>query len=73
MKSSNDFNSMETHLFEEWSKLIVEDDVFEGEDDENKWMVDETNVTEVIEALNYNHDDWLLEDDVLAMIPEDQS
>lgn len=64
---------METHLFEEWSKLIVEDDVFEGEDDENKWMVDETNVTEVIEALNYNHDDWLLEDDVLAMIPEDQS
>lgn len=36
-------------------------------------MVDETNVTEVIEALNYNHDDWLLEDEVLAMIPEDES
>ena len=69
----NNFNSMEAHLFSEWSKLIVEDDVFEGEDNEDKWMVDDTNVTEVIEALNYNHDDWLLEEEVLAMIPEDQS
>jgi hypothetical protein len=60
-------------LFSEWSKLLIEDDVFEGEDDEDKWMVDDTNVTEVIEALNYNHDDWLLEDEVLEMIPEDQS
>jgi len=70
VKSQNEFNSMETHLFSEWSKLIVEDDVFEGEEDEDSWMVDETNVTELIEALNYSHDDWLSEDEVLALILE---
>lgn len=70
VKSQGEFNSMETHLFSEWSKRIIEDDLFEGEEDEDKWMVDEMNAGELIEALNYNHDDWLTEDELLALLNE---
>ena len=47
------YNSVEAHLFAEWSKRIIEDDMFDGEEDESEWMIDDTKVLEVIEALNY--------------------
>jgi len=50
----------------------MEDDVFEGEEDENLWMVDDTNAMEIIEALNYHHNDYLLEDELMGFIEADK-
>ena len=46
--------------------------MFEGEEDENLWIVDETNALEVIEALNYQNNDYLLEDELIDFIEEGQ-
>ena len=46
--------------------------MFEGEEDENLWIVDETNALEVIEALNYQNNDYLLEDELMDFIEEGQ-
>lgn len=62
---------METHLFAEWSRLIIEDDLFEGELDEDKWIVEETNAIELIEALNYHQNDMLVEDDILNLLKDE--
>ena len=66
------YNSIQAHCFAEWRKLILDDDVFEGEEDENLWIVDETNALEVIEALNYQNNDYLLEDELMDFIEEGQ-
>ena len=64
---------MESHLFFEWSKLIIEDNMFEGELDENKWIIDDTNAQELIEALNYAQNDYLLEEEIISFIEENNS
>jgi hypothetical protein len=51
--------------------LIIEDDLFEGEDNEDNWVIDETNVVELIEALNFHHFDWVREADLLSMLKDD--
>lgn len=66
------YDSMQAHVFSEWHKSIVEDDVFEGEEDENLWIIDDTNAIEIIEALNYHHNDYLNEDEIVEFIEEDQ-
>lgn len=43
----------------------MEDDVFEGEEDENLWIVDDTNAMEIIEALNYQYNDYLTEEELM--------
>ena len=52
-------------MFTEWKKLILEDDVFDGEEDEDQWIIDETNAQEVIEALNYQHNEYLTEEELM--------
>ena len=42
--------------------------MFEGELDESKWMIDDTNANELIEALNYAQNDWLLEEELMGFI-----
>ena len=64
---------MEVHLFSNWARLIIEDDLFEGEDDEDNWVIDETNVVELIEALNFHHFDWVREEDILSMLKDGSS
>lgn len=63
---------MQAHVFSEWHKAIVEDDAFDGEEDENLWIIDDTNAIEIIEALNYHHNDYLNEDELVEFIEEDQ-
>lgn len=57
-------------MFAEWTRLIIEDDLFEGEEDEDQWIIDETNALELIEALNYHQNDMLLEDEVLDLLKD---
>ena len=45
--------------------------MFDGEEDESEWMIDDTNAIELIEALNYQHNDMLTEDELLQIVEKD--